>query len=103
MSLKVASKHLLVGIIVPAILLVNAFLVPEPYSHPLIYLGMAPAKLMPFLENREFMVSLTELVFGRLTPNFAPIQIVFLIAFWFSASIAASVMVAKFKAVRKNA
>ncbi len=103
MSLKMESKHLLVGAIVPAILLVNAFLVPDPYSHPLIYIGLAPTKLMPFLENRELMASLTEFVFGRMTPNFAPIQILFLMAFWFVGSVTASVLVAKFLEVRKNA
>ena len=103
MNLKVASKHLLVGVMVPAILLANAFLVPEPYSHTLIYLGLAPSKLMPFLEKRELMARLTEFVFGRMTPNFAPIQILFLIAFWFFGSITASVLVAKFIKVRKNA
>nr|CAP48725.1 putative integron gene cassette protein [uncultured bacterium] len=103
MSMQTMSKHLLVGIAVPVILLVNAFLIPEPYSHPLIHLGLAPTKLMPFLENRELMANLTEFVFGRMTPNFAPIQILFLITFWFAASATVSLVVAKFKKVHKNA
>ncbi len=38
---------------------------------------------MPFLENKQLMRELTISVFGRMTPNYAPITILFLIAFWF--------------------
>lgn len=74
--------HCGIGLSLSAVLLVNAFLIPEPYSHPLIHVALAPTKLMPFLENRELMGELTMALFGRMTPNYAPISIVFLIIFW---------------------
>ncbi|WP_317930567.1 hypothetical protein [Halioxenophilus sp. WMMB6] len=95
--------HVLFGVGIPTILLLNAFVVPEPYSHPLIHLGLAPVKLMPFLENRELMGYLTELVFRRMTPNYAPIQILFLSMFWVLASIAASVFASALWRLRKSA
>ena len=77
-----------IGLLVPALLLANAFLVPEPYSHPLIHVALAPTKLMPFLDNRELMHEFTVAIFGRMTPNYAPITILFLIAFWFLIGLA---------------
>ena len=103
MNTRLISKHLLIGLVTPVAFLVNGFLVPEPYSHPLIYVGLAPSKLMPFLENRELMTYLTELVFGRMTPNFSPIQAIFLIMFWFFSSTLVSVLMARFKQGRRNA
>lgn len=91
-------RHLAIGISVPTLLLAAAFLVPEPYSHPIIYVGMAPTKLMPFLENRELMGELTVAVFGRMTPNYAPIALLFLIAFWFVVGVVGSFVFSKFKA-----
>ena len=90
------GKHLAVGLLVPAVLLANAFIVPEPHSHPLIHVAIAPAKLMPLLENRELMRELTMALFGRMTPNYAPIQIVFLVTFWFLVGLAGSVAFSKF-------
>jgi len=86
-------KHLLVGILVPVLLLINAFLVPEPYSHPLINLAIAPSRLITLFEDRELMRELTEFAFGRMTPNFAPIQILILVFFWFFISIVTSVLI----------
>lgn len=77
----------------PVLLLINAFLIPEPYSHPLINLAIAPSKLIPFFEERELMRGLTEFVFGRMTPNFAPIQILILVFFWFFISTVTSVLI----------
>ncbi len=102
MNMKGISKHMLIGVTIPVAFIINAFLIPEPYSHPLIYVGLAPSKLMPFLENRELMRHATEFVFGRMTPNFAPIQIIFLIIFWFLLSMLSSISVAHLKMVRKN-
>ncbi len=90
--IKPAVKHLVIGVIVPAFLMVNAFLVPEPYSHPLLNVAITPTKLMPFLENRELMRELTLFVFGRMTPNYAPITIVFLVFFWFLVGVIASLL-----------
>ena len=81
------SKHLLIGVLVPVFLLATAFLIPEPYSHPFIYIGISPAKLMPFLENHDFMRSLSKLILGRDTANYgSSIGIIFLIIFWFMLS-----------------
>lgn len=105
MTTKKMTKSILVhcgiGLSLPVVLLVNAFLVPEPYSKPLINLAIAPTKLMPFLENRELMEALTVTLFGRMTPNYAPISIVFLIIFWFVVGLIGSLAFAKFK-VRNN-
>ncbi len=94
--------HCGIGLFLPAVLLVNAFLVPEPYSHPLIYVALAPTKLMPLLKNRELMGELTVALFGRMTPNYAPITIAFLIIFWFVLGALASLAFSKFK-LRNNA
>ena len=80
---KLVALYFGVGLLVPLLFLLNAFVVPEPYSHPLIYVAMAPTHLMPFLEDRELLQTLTLWVFGRGTPNYAPISIVILIIFWF--------------------
>lgn len=101
--MKGILKHILIGISIPITLLVCAFLIPEPYSHPFIYLGLASSKVMPFLENRELMSYLTEMVFGRMTPNFAPIQIIFLSVFWFAFSVLMSVIMSYFSKANKNA
>lgn len=94
--------HCGIGLFLPAVFLFNAFLVPEPYSHPLIYVSIAPTKLMPFLENRELMRELTVALFGRMTPNYAPITIVFLIIFWFGVGIMGSLALFELK-MRNNA
>jgi len=94
--------HCCIGLLLPVVFLVNAFLVPEPYSHPLIYVAIAPTKIMPFLENRELMEKLTVALFGRMTPNYAPISIIFLIVFWFIVGAIGSLVLFKFKA-RNNA
>jgi hypothetical protein len=91
-KIKTIAKHFGIGVIAPALLLINAFIVPEPYSHPFIHVAIAPTKIMPFLENRELMHELTIFVFGRMTPNYAPITIVFLIIFWFFIGIIASLV-----------
>jgi hypothetical protein len=87
-----------IGLLLPAVFLLNAFIVPEPYSHPLISVAIAPAKLMPFLENKELMRRLTVALFGRMTPNYAPIAIVFLVIFWFIVGVIGSLAFFKFKA-----
>lgn len=99
---KSVFVHCGIGLCLPAVFLVNAFLVPEPYSHPLINVAIAPTNLMPFLENRELMGELTVALFGRMTPNYAPITIVFLIFFWFVVGATGSLALFKFKA-RNNA
>ena len=101
--MKKLGRHILVGVTVPVVLLLNAFLIPEPYSHPLIHIAIAPSKVMPFLENRELMGELTVYIFGRMTANFAPIQILFLIFFWFFFSLGASVLCARLKGRSKSA
>lgn len=106
MTAKGMAKSILIhcgiGLSLPVVFLVNAFLVPELYSQPLIYVAIAPTKLMPFLENRELMGELTVALFGRMTPNYAPISIIFLIIFWFMVGLIGSLALAKFK-VRNNA
>jgi hypothetical protein len=83
------ALYIFVGLMVPIVLLFNAIVVPEPYSHPLINVAIAPTYLMPFLENKELLKDFTQIVFGRETPNFAPITIVILIFFWFIISMVA--------------
>lgn len=92
-KIKTVIKHLSLGALVPAVFLFNAFVVPEPYSHPLIHVAIAPTNLMPFLENRELMHELTLLFFGRMTPNYAPMTIIFLIAFWFAIGLIGSLII----------
>ena len=92
-KVKQVFLHIFAGVIVVFLLLVNAFVVPEPYSHPLIYVATLPTHLMPFLENREFLNKLTLWVFVKQTPNYAPITILFLIGFWFSFSVLISIVV----------
>jgi len=94
-------KHLFIGFLIPGILLAGAFLIPEPYSHPFIYIGIAPAKLMPFLENHDLMRYLTQFVFGRMTPNYAPIGIIFLMIFWFLLSVILSITFERFRTRNK--
>ena len=77
--------------------LLNAFAVPEPYSHPLISIAIAPTKLMPFLEDRELLRELTIAVFGSMTPNFAPISVVCLVLFWFAVGVVGSIALSAFK------
>jgi len=79
--------YILAGFILPAFLLFNAFVIPEPYSHPLIEVALLPRYLMPFLEDKELMKTLTFLVYGRQTANYAPIALLFFSAFWFIVSI----------------
>jgi|GEM_PF-2594925 len=86
-SLRTTAIYILIAIAVPLVLLLNAFLIPEPYSHPLINIAIAPTHLMPFLEDRELLHKMTLLVFDRQTPNYAPITIIILIIFWFFTTI----------------
>src|SRR5690606_37866999 len=76
-------------------LLVNAFLVPEPYSHPLIQVALAPTRLMPFLESEGLVRGFTIAIFGRMTPNFAPITILVLIGLWFIVGLVGSIVFLK--------
>lgn len=96
-------KHLGLGALAPVIFLLNAFVVPEPYSHLLIHVSIAPTKLMPFLENRELMRELTISVFGRMTPNYAPITMILLIAFWFAIGVIGSLIYSAYHKGQKNA
>jgi len=102
-KIKSATKHVFIGALVPTVFLFNAFVVPEPFSHPLIDIAIAPTKLMPFLENRELMRALTMSVFGRMTPNFAPIIIIFLIAFWFAIGLIGSLVYSTYHRGKTNA
>lgn len=86
-SLRTTAIYILIAIAVPLVLLLNAFLIPEPYSHPLINIAIAPTHLMPFLEDRELLHKMTLWVFGKQTSNYAPITIIILIIFWFFATI----------------
>ena len=99
--IMVITKHISIGILIPSFLLFNAFIVPEPYSHPLIHIAIAPAKLMPILENHEFMRELTVLIFGKMTPNYAPIQIIFLIAFWFAIGVVGSLVYSSYHSAKE--
>lgn len=92
--------HLAVGLLVPLLLLANALLVPEPYSHPLIHVGLAPVKLMPFLEDRALLDSLGLMVFGRVTPNPAPVLVLVLMVFWFFVGLLGSLALSRLR-VRK--
>lgn len=88
MTIKSLFFYILAGLILPTLLLLNAFVIPEPYSHPLIEVALLPRYLMPFLEDRELMKTLTLLVFGRQTANYAPIALIFFSIFWFLVSLA---------------
>ena len=100
---KVVVLYILVGLSVPTMFLLNAFVVPEPYSQPLINVALAPTHIMPFLEDRELMAELTQWVFGRQTPNFAPITIVILAVFWFVISMVALFLVRRLLTKRVSA
>jgi len=99
---RAVAVHCGIGLLVPALLLFNAFVIPEPASHPLIYLAISPTKVMPFVENREFMRELTLAVFGRQTPNDAPVLILILIIFWFVVGVIGSVVVSAVKASKAS-
>ena len=86
-SLRITVIYIVIAIVIPLVLLLNAFLIPEPYSHPLINVAIAPTHLMPFLEDKELLHKMTLRVFDRQTPNYAPITIVILIIFWFFTTI----------------
>jgi len=86
-------KHLLIGLLLPVVLWVNAFIIPEPYSRPLIKIAVLPQKLMPFLENIEMMREITVLIFGKMTPKYATIGIIFLIIFWLIIGVILSVVI----------
>jgi len=96
-------QHLLSGMALPILLILCVFQIPEPYSHPFFYIGIAPRKLMPFLENKHLMRELTISLFGRMTPNYAPITILFLIAFWFVVGVLFSLFVRWLIEVKKSA
>lgn len=96
-----AFVHMAYGSFCPASLLVGSFLFPEPYSHPFFTLATAPTKLMPFLENRQLLGELTIIVFGRMTPNYAPITILILIVFWFTVGLCTSILLHRLFYVRK--
>jgi len=99
---KTVFLYIAVGLAVPIILFVNVLLVPEPYSHPLINVAIAPTRLMPFLENGELLDKLTQWVFGRQTPNYAPITMVILNIFWFAISMVALYFVRLFMSRKKS-
>ncbi|HEC04604.1 MAG TPA: hypothetical protein ENI84_00200 [Thiothrix sp.] len=99
-QLKPLIIHLAIGVIIPVLLLANAFIIPEPYSHPLIKVAVAPTHLMPFLDDQELLKSLTMSIFGRITPNYAPITILILMVFWFSVSFLLSVILFSIKKLR---
>lgn len=79
---RIVRLYFIVGLATPLVLLLNAYVVPSLYSHPLIKVAMAPKYLLPFLQNRETLEQLTYFVFGRQTANYAPITILILIFFW---------------------
>jgi hypothetical protein len=93
----------LFGLAFPVFLLATSFLIPEPYSHPFISVGLAPTKLMPFLEDRRLMGQLTILVFQRQTPNYAPITTIILVVFWFLFGTFASLVFNRLKGGSKDA
>jgi hypothetical protein len=91
--LKQAVEHILYGLLLPVSILALSFIIPEPYSWPIIELGIAPSKFMLFLQNEDLMRKLTVYLFDRMTPNYAPITIVFLFEFWFIVGLFSSVVI----------
>ena len=85
--LKKTASIIGLGLFLPAIFLFNAFVIPEPYSHPLINVAIFPSEFIPIMENRELMRKLTVFIFGKMGPNYAPISITILIFFWFIISL----------------
>lgn len=85
-KLKIALLYLFVGFTIPTIFLLNAFLVPEPYSHPLIYVAKSPEYLFNFILNREILDSLSLLILGYKGQNDGEIAIILFTIFWFFAS-----------------
>ena len=83
-------------------LLAAAFLIPEPYSHPFIHVGIAPAKLMPFLDNDGFMRNSAQIIFGRSSANNWLVGVIFLIIFWFIISVILSLTVEKIRTENKK-
>ena len=76
-----------IGLFLPIVFLFNAFVIPEPYSHPLINLAIFPLEFVPLMKNRELMNELTVFIFGKITPNYAPLGIIILIGIWFIISL----------------
>ena len=75
------------GLFLPVVFLFNAFVIPEPYSHPLINVAIFPLEFIPIMENREFVNEMTIFIFGRMTANNAPLGIIILIVIWFVISV----------------
>ena len=92
---KAVLRPLVLGLLLPGALLVNAFLVPEPYSHPLIQVALAPTRLMRFLESEGLVRGFTIAIFGRMTPNFAPVTTLVLIGLWFIVGLVGSIVFLK--------
>jgi len=76
LSIKRILLFVTISIAVPIFLLVSVFIIPEPLSWPIIKSASWIIQLIPI--DTDTYRSLTLYVFGRLTPNYAPIQIVVL-------------------------
>ena len=72
----------LISFSVPLLFLVLVFIIPEPFSWPII--KSASWVIDSFQIEAETYRALTLFVFGRLTPNYAPIQIAILFILLFT-------------------
>jgi hypothetical protein len=75
---------------VPLLLLLIATQAPAALAKPGIEFAILPMELFNF--DTQTLNQLTVLVFGSLTPNYAPIQIVILFIFWFCLSLAIALL-----------
>ncbi len=71
---------LLLSLINTAILIIPAFVMPADLGHK--YLEILFMPLTALGTDTEFMRKLTIWLFGRMTPNYAPAQILLYFAFW---------------------
>ena len=102
-NIKTILLYLLFGLAVPILFLLNAFLIPEPFSHPFIYIAMSPTYLLNFFEHRALLDSLTIFMFGGQTQNDAPVLINILFIFWFFLSMILLFMLRRIlRKIKKN-
>lgn len=90
------------ALLCPLLLLLGVIFLPEPLAEYVLKISLSPASVLPFLENDNLMRTWTLCVFGRMTPNYAPIQILVLFIFWFLVALMAVLCVSWLISRAKN-
>lgn len=76
-------KIIALAALCPLLLFLGSIFLPEPFATSVFKIASSPAHVLPFLENEALMQRWTETLLGRMTVNYAPIQIIVLSVFWF--------------------